>query len=421
MKVLMSHPTGNQNVRAAVIGLANEGLVESFNTTIASFPDDWMDQLSKLESFSDLSRRRYDTRIQSVTRAWPWLEVARLIAMKTGIKSLTRHECGPFSIDAVYRNLDQRVANQLMKKRERCAVYAYEDGAYSTFKTGREIGMTCLYDLPIGYWRSGIRILSEEKEKWPAWANTMPGLHNSNEKLQRKDQELAMADQIMVASSFTARTLQEYPGELAPIHIIPYGFPPAMKDVVETKRNTNGPLRILFVGGLSQRKGLAYLFAAARKFSRHICLTLIGKKPLKTCRALETELRHHTWIPGLAHQEILAAMRSHDVLVFPTLFEGFGLVITEAMSQGTPVITTDRTAGPDFINHGRNGWLVEAGSTDALEKSFDELLTRPALMKDVGREALLTARSRPWEVYGEELANTIKSILNPVDNVLFRD
>src|SRR5690606_10190803 len=111
---------------------------------------------------------------------------------------------------------------------------------------------------------------------------------------------------------------------------------------------------------------------------------------------------------------------SQDVLVFPSLFEGFGLVITEAMSQGTPVITTDRTAGPEFIDHGRNGWLVEAGSTHALENSFDDLLTRPSLVRDVGHEALLTAQSRPWEVYGEELANTIMRTLNPIEHVLSR-
>ena len=416
----MSHPTGNQNVRAAAIGLANEGLVESFNTTIASFPDGWMDRLSHIKFFADLSRRRYDTRIQAVTHTWPWLEVARLIALKTGINALTRHERGPLCIDAVYRELDRRVATQLRKKRERCAVYAYEDGAYLTFRTAREIGMTCLYDLPIGYWRSGIRILNEEKDKWPEWATTLTGLQNSDEKLRRKDEELAMADRIIVASSFTAKTLHEYPGLLAPIDIIPYGFPPARKEARETKRKQGGPLKLLFVGSLSQRKGLAYLFAAARKVSKHISLTLVGSKPSKTCRALDTELQRHTWIPGMPHNEILATMRSHDVLVFPSLFEGFGLVITEAMSQGTPVITTDRTAGPEFIDHGRNGWLVEAGSTHALENSFDDLLTRPSLVRDVGHEALLTAQRRPWEVYGEELANTIMRTLNPIEHVLSR-
>ena len=100
-------------------------------------------------------------------------------------------------------------------------------------------------------------------------------------------------------------------------------------------------------------------------------------------------------------------MREQDVLVFPSLFEGFGLVITEAMSQGTPVITTDRTAGPDLITHGENGWLIEAGSTEALKQAIEELLYRPEMIESTGRAAMETARLRPWEVYGMELAKAV--------------
>jgi glycosyltransferase involved in cell wall biosynthesis len=53
--------------------------------------------------------------------------------------------------------------------------------------------------------------------------------------------------------------------------------------------------------------------------------------------------------PHFRIHEVLREMQRHDVLVFPSLFEGFGLVIVEAMSQGLPVITTSHTAGPDII------------------------------------------------------------------------
>ena len=100
-------------------------------------------------------------------------------------------------------------------------------------------------------------------------------------------------------------------------------------------------------------------------------------------------------------------MQEHDVLLFPSLFEGFGLVITEAMSQGTPVITTDRTAGPDLIDHGENGWIVEAGSTLALKTCIEQLIEKPETIVKVGKAAIETARKRPWEVYGKELAEAI--------------
>jgi glycosyltransferase involved in cell wall biosynthesis len=163
-------------------------------------------------------------------------------------------------------------------------------------------------------------------------------------------------------------------------------------------------LKLLFVGGLSQRKGIADLFAVAAALGPKVELTVVGNKTTNNCSALDAALARHRWIPSLPHADILRLMQAHDVLVFPSLFEGFGLVITEAMSQGTPVITTDRTAGPDLIEHGYNGWLIEAGSTPALQSAIEELLLRPELIAQVAQAALETARRRPWSVYGKELA-----------------
>src|SRR5690606_10987933 len=117
----------------------------------------------------------------------------------------------------------------------------------------------CLYDLPIGYWRYAKKLLSDEQEKWPDWSSTLTGLMDSEFKLERKDQELAMADLIFVASTFTAKSLDEYPGKLAPIKVIPYGFPETIK--TREYNMGNRPLKLLFVGGLSQRKGIANMFA----------------------------------------------------------------------------------------------------------------------------------------------------------------
>ena len=148
--------------------------------------------------------------------------------------------------------------------------------------------------------------------------------------------------------------------------------------------------------------------SAVAQLSNRVELTVVGRKAGAGCPALDEALLRHHWIPSLPHAQVLQLMRQHDVLVFPSLFEGFGLVITEAMSQGTPVITTDRTAGPDLIEHGENGWLVEAGSTQALVQAIEALLSRPELVAAAGRAAARTARGRPWAVYGQELAAALQ-------------
>ena len=411
-KIIFSHPTGNANVRAALNGFMEAGILERFYTSIACFPGNSYHRLSALPGFSEFRKRDFSKELQPITRTLPFRELGRLASTKAGLKNLTRHESGMFSVDAVYRSIDRYVGEKIKRSDASGvgAVYAYEDGAAYSFVKAKSKGLKCLYDLPIGYWRAARKLLSEERERRPEWAATLVGFMDTEAKLARKDEELKMADHIFVASSFTAASLKEYPSQLSPIHIIPYGFPEVNPGKVYNL-DKNKPLRVLFVGGLSQRKGVANVFEAAEHFGRHVELTVVGHKLNDQCPALDQALSKHKWIPSLPHAGILELMRMHDVLVFPSLFEGFGLVITEAMSQGTPVITTERTAGPDLIEHGKNGWLVEAGSTKALEEIIEVLIGDRTYIETVGKAAIQTAAGRPWKSYGIELAEAVKKAL----------
>jgi len=413
-KVIIQHPTGNANVRAAAIGFAEAEILGNFYTTIATFPNSYLDKLSSFGPFSELKRRGYDALLESKTHSRPCTEIGRIVSQKYGLTQLTKQESGVFSIDAVYRDLDRYVSKQLSRA-AKCgviAVYSYEDGALSTFRASKELGLNCLYDLPIGYWRAGRRLLSEEKDKWPEWGATLNTFIDSDNKLNRKDEELRLADTIFVASSFTAETLKDFPGQLAPIRIIPYGFPQValLKDYSGLRENKK--LKLLFVGNLSQRKGIANLFSSVNCFYEYVELTVVGKKINgDVCLALDKELEKHNWISSLPHHKVLELMRDHDVLVFPSLFEGFGLVITEAMSQGMPVITTERTIGPDIIEHGRNGWLISAGSAESIKEALEVLIKNPQLIASNGKEARETALARPWSRYSAELSEAVANNL----------
>lgn len=403
--VVLSHPTGNANTRAAALGMAQAGQLAAFHTAIATFPGSWLGRAASLPGLNELNRRSFDPALRQATSMWPWREVGRVLASRAGIASLTAHERGPFSVDAVYRSLDRRVASCLAAAPGTAGVYAYEDGAEASFRAARALGLACIYDLPIGYWRTARRLLQPELERWPEWASTMTGFADSPAKLERKDEELRLADHIFVASSFTRQTLADFPGPLAPIETIPYGYPPVGAPKADAR--PGGPLRLLFVGSLSQRKGVANLLAAVEPLGDAVQLTLVGHQIGPPNPAIEAALNKHRWIRGLAHHHVLELMRANDVFVFPSLFEGFGLVITEAMSQGTPVITTDRTAGLDLIEDGRNGWLVEAGNTEHLRAAIVRLLDQPERVAAAGRAAQESARQRPWEVYGRELAQAV--------------
>ncbi len=405
--LILSHPTGNANVRAAAEGFAQASILDTYYTSIACFPNTWVYNLASIGSLKEFKKRSYSSVIRPHTKLYPWDELGRLLATKLGKKNWLEHEIGHFCIDKVYQRFDQYVASQI---RSRQTVYAYEDGALATFKKAKYLGNTCIYDLPIGYWRSARELMAEEIEQRPDWSSTFTGFKDSDVKLSRKDEELALADHIFVASLFTKKTLSSYPNKLDNVSVIPYGFPDPFlgRQYVSYK---NRPLKLLFVGGLSQRKGIANVLEAVEKFRNKVELTIVGRKSTDDCRPLNEGLMKHRYIPSLPHSEILKLMSQHDVLLFPSLFEGFGLVITEAMSQGTPVITTERTAGPDLIEHGKNGWLVKAGDTEALRLMIESLISNAEQIERVGKAAMQTARQRPWQVYSEELATKIQPLL----------
>ncbi|RZK28043.1 MAG: glycosyl transferase family 1, partial [Hymenobacter sp.] len=250
MKIIMSHPTGNANVRAVANGLLQANMLATFHTTVATFPGNILERLSAVGPFGELKRRHFDAALQAKTRMWPWREIGRTVALKAGFTRLVTHETGLFCVDAVYRSLDEHVATTLppaAAQKAVDAVYAYEDGAAISFHQAKQLGLKCYYDLPIGYWRAAQRLLEPERNRWPAWEATIPSFENSVAKLARKDEELRMADRIFVASQFTADTLKDFPGQLAPISVIPYGFPKVGEDRSYPAKNNNRPLKLLFV------------------------------------------------------------------------------------------------------------------------------------------------------------------------------
>ncbi len=411
MKIIVSHPTLNANSKNLVTGILNNKLLYKLHTCIAIFSGQLLFKLGSNPKLRDLKRRSLEATWQPYTQSKSFFEFGRLLASKLHLDYLIKHEKGFFCIDNVCQKHDKWVANSLAKAKDKglFGVYAYEDGALATFTKAKQLGLYCIYDLPIGYWKSARLLMQKEFDINPDWSSTLTGFNDSLDKLNKKDQELALADVIFVASSFTKKTLEEYSGNLPEIKVIPYGFP-EVKQKKEYQPLVNRKLKVLFIGGLSQRKGLSYLFDAVEGMQNEVELTIVGHKAVANCDVLNLALEKHKWIPSLSHDEVLACMREHDVFVFPSLFEGFGLVITEAMSQGVPVITTDRSAGPDLIKDGENGWIVPASSSIAIKEVFKQILETPEIVEQFGLAAQQKAQTRPWSVYGQEMADALSSL-----------
>jgi glycosyltransferase involved in cell wall biosynthesis len=412
--LLLAHPTGNTFSRAAARAFHARGWLQEFDTCFCWNQDSPLARLLPPSLAAQLSRRSFTDVPHALQHSHPWRELGRLTTAGLPLPWLHRHEQGPFSVDAVYRSFDRHVAKCLPNLAGLQAVYAYEDAALRTFQAAQALGLRRIYDLPIGYWRAARQMFEEERELQPEWACTLTGLNDSPAKLARKDQELQLADLVIVPSDFVRSTLLSYGASAAPIAVVPFGSPPPL--AAPPQATTGGPLRVLYVGSLGQRKGLSYALDAVQALGEQVSLTLIGRVTAPECRPLVAALERHRWIETLPHHQILEQMRQHDVLVLPSLFEGYALVISEALSQGLPVLTTANSGATQAIRDGVEGFIVPIRSSQAIAERLQQLGSNRDLLAAMRLACLRRAAELSWAGYEQALRAVVNQALFPIQH-----
>ncbi|MEX0323074.1 MAG: glycosyltransferase family 4 protein [Puniceicoccaceae bacterium] len=408
--IQISHPTGNANVRNAVRAMFEADLLEAFITFLSTGNSRFLLALSKVPPFQDLTRRMYDNEFSKFIKTSPLPELLRVFAQKANLSYLTRHESGIFSIDKNNIKLGRIAARNLLKSKDSnsiTAVYCYEDSALETFEAAKAEGIKRIYELPTGYWRKKIELLEEEKSLQPEWASLLPGTWDSAEKCERKDHELELADLIITSSSFTEHSLEKFPSTIPETLKILYGAPSITDNQIH--HDSSKPIRALFVGNINQQKGISYLFKALDLCGSFVELTVIGELMTSNCKVLNRALQTVRYFPSIPHSSVLEEMRQHDVLIFPTLFDGFGLVILEAMSQGMTVIATTNSGAPDIINNEIDGFIVPIRSSELIAEKL-ELLNHD---RDKLQQMQIAAREKAakisWQSYRERLVCAVRS------------
>jgi len=184
------------------------------------------------------------------------------------------------------------------------------------------------------------------------------------------------------------------------IDVVPHGV--SDRFLADTPVDTRRGRGLLFCGSWGHVKGIAYLVRAFEKLherGRRLHLTVLGPgvDPAVVVAAFAPSVRPFLHIvPRAAEPEVIEAYRTHDVLMWLSTYEGFGLAPLEAMSQGLAVIATPVGCVPSLVQDGENGLLVAKRDPDAAVAAVGRLMDAPDLRRSIGDAARRTVSGMTW-------------------------
>jgi UDP-glucose:(heptosyl)LPS alpha-1,3-glucosyltransferase len=186
--------------------------------------------------------------------------------------------------------------------------------------------------------------------------------------------------------------------------VVPHGFPSVVEttdtDAARTRLNLPPALTALFVG--DTRKGLKVAIQAVAA-TPPVQLAIVSRSSpvehLAYARSLGAGDRVH-WLGELKDPSL--AYSAADVLLHPTVYDTFGLVVAEAMAHGVPVVVTEHAGISELISHRRDGWIVSGDLAAGTMAALAELSAETALRNDMGRAAKATAATRDWDTVARE-------------------
>jgi len=143
----------------------------------------------------------------------------------------------------------------------------------------------------------------------------------------------------------------------------------------------NNKVKILFSGNPTRRKGLKALFAIAEQLDNGCVLQCTsGTRGISLSTHSNIE-----WLGNVPYEQMPEIYQQADILLFPTIREGFGLCVAEAMACGLPVVSTNCSSIPELIEHKKGGFLSDINDINDMLKKLNILINDPILRFDMGR------------------------------------
>lgn len=306
---------------------------------------------------------------------------------------------------------DRRVAGTLEVKQP-AAVLGWEGCALHSFRRARELGIVSVLDQCTAHVKTGQRLRREEAERHPDWADSM-SFEFPEWYVERCCREQEIADTIMISSDYAKQTLVDHGIAADKIYVNPIAADPSRFQPRPLQKDGE-TFRVLFVGQITQRKGVAYLLEAFRQLALpNSELLLIGGLlgAGKGLRAyLGGNIRH---LPSVAFFDLHRYYQTGSILVMPSLHESGVLAIHEALASGLPVIATPNCGS--VVRDGEEGFIVPIRDTEALKEKILLLYENRGLRNEMSCRARRRAEEFTWRAYQQRVAGLFGRLLDHRD------
>lgn len=403
-KIIVSHP-GTQHSRQVALAFQEVGFLTKYFTSISYkkelFPYNLVNLIPsglKNRVLGNLQKRHFDFLDYTLVCQNPWYEFSAFILRKI-LNNPTRNQELTFWVD---RRFDSWVA-KCLRNMEFDIFIGYEDASLESFKVCKERGKKCILDLAASHWLYKEKIIREESSSKIFEINLNS---NTYKKLKtRKNEEIKLADSILVPSTYLRITLVCGGVNEDKISLVPYGVD-LKKFSLKEEYNQNKKFKLLYVGGISPLKGVSYLLEAHRLIGiKDIELILIGGLNYRSIlKTKEGVVKHINYVPN---NNLTTYYQNADVFILPSLDDGFGLVVLEAMACGTPVIVSENTGAKDVVRNGINGFVIPARSVEAIKDKILFFYNNRDKVKEMGLNARKQAEQYSWENYRENIRKVV--------------
>ena len=250
------------------------------------------------------------------------------------------------------------------------ALWGYNASSEALFAAPEARAKLKILDRTNGDWRAYNAAMEEVAAAFPQWFLPVER-RVPDYQIARDQREYELADTILCGSEFAAETVRREGGAAiaGKVRVLGYGYDEALFGNLPAPRPIapDEPVRFLFMGLAIPRKGIHHaLEAIARIPASAASLTVVGHLgvPPEAFAPYADRVTHR---PTVARHEVPAIMAAHHVLVFPTYFEGAGIVLFEALAAGCALIQSD-CAAPAVTQ--ATGLMLEEVSTDALHRAM---------------------------------------------------